>query len=121
MISSVKHVTIPVKDQDRACAFYTQKLGFQVLCDTPFGEGQRWIELKIPDADTQVVLFTPEGHEERIGTFSNIVFTCKDVKETHKTLQAKGVQFTQEPEEAPWGTFALFKDSEGNAFCLSSS
>ena len=122
MITGIKHVTICVKDQDRALDFYTNMLGFELLIDAPMGEGkQRWIELKIPNSDTQVVLFTPEGHEDRIGTNSNIIFTTKDVEKTYRELSNRGVNFTKAPASEPWGTYALFQDTEGNSFCLSSS
>jgi len=58
MITHVKLISFPVRDQQRALEFYTQKLGFQILTDQPFDERQRWIELKIPKAETDVVLFT---------------------------------------------------------------
>ena len=122
MISGVKHVSIPVKNQESALKFYTEKLGFEILVDVEFEPGgQRWIELKIPGAKTQVVLFTPEGHEERVGTFSNIVFTTEDIEKTYQDLKNKEVKFTQGLTTEPWGTFALFKDPDGNVFCLSSS
>lgn len=122
MITQVKHVSIPVKDQQKAVKFYTEILGFELVTDEEFEPGkQRWIELKIPNADTQVVLFTPDGQEDRIGTFSNIIFSTQDVKKTFHELKEKGVFFPQEPTEEPWGTFALFNDPDGNTFCLSSS
>ena len=49
-----------------------QKFGLQVATDQPMGNGQRWIELKIPGAQTGFALFTPDGHENRIGTFQNM-------------------------------------------------
>ncbi|WP_419862415.1 hypothetical protein [Candidatus Palauibacter sp.] len=48
-----------------------RKLGFRVVTDQPLGE-QRWIELRIPGADTRVVLYTPPGQEDRVGTPSNV-------------------------------------------------
>ena len=48
MIKAVKFVSIPVRDQEQALAFYTEKLGFQILTDQPFDTKQRWIELRIP-------------------------------------------------------------------------
>ncbi len=69
MIRGVKIVSIPVRNQDVALKFYTEKVGFKVATDQPFGPGQRWIELLIPGADTALALFTPEGHENRIGGF----------------------------------------------------
>ncbi len=121
MISGIKHVTIPVKDQDKALKFYTEKLGFKVLVDVGFGGGQRWIELQIPNADTQVVLFTAEGHENRIGTSSNVIFTSPDIEKTYQDLKSKGVEFVQPPTQESWGVYALFKDIDNNVFCLSSS
>lgn len=121
MITHVKFVSIPCQDQNRALDFYTEKLGFTILTDQPFSPEQRWIELRIPKAETRVVLFTPEGHAARVGTFSGVSFSCADVEETYAELHARGVPFDGPPEKQPWGTFATFKDSEGNGFVLSSA
>ena len=117
MIKSIKFCSIPVADQDRALDFYTSKLGFVVATDQEMGP-QRWIELRIPGADTRIVLFTPPGHEDRIGTFASISFVADDVERTYKELSAKGVEFMQPPKTEPWGTSAIFKDSEGNSFVM---
>jgi catechol 2,3-dioxygenase-like lactoylglutathione lyase family enzyme len=120
MIRGVKIVSIPVTDQDRALAFYTQKLGFKVGTDQEFGPGQRWIELLIPGADTAVALFTPAGHEDRVGGFQSLTFWCDDVFATAAQMKAKGVELTQEPKKEIWGTSAKFKDPDGNEFVFSS-
>lgn len=120
MITHVKFVGIPVRDQERALRFYTEKLGFRIATDQPMGPGQRWIELRAGGAETGVVLFTPAGHEDRVGTFFNGSLACDDVVKTHAELAARGVEFTAPPEKQPWGTYAKFKDSEGNEFVLSS-
>jgi len=119
MIKAVKFVSIPVKDQDRALDFYTTKLGFQILTDQPFGPEQRWLELGIPGAETKVVLFTPPGHETRIGTFSNITFMTDNVEKTYAELSERGVSFDQPPKKEHWGTSAIFKDPDSNVFVLS--
>ncbi len=121
MITHVKFVSIPVRDQNRALDFYTDKLGFTILTDQPFSDKQRWIELRIPKAETRVVLFTPEGHEGHVGMFSGVSFSCPDVEATYAELLARGVAFDGPPEKQPWGTFATFKDSEGNGFVLSTA
>lgn len=120
MITHVKFVSIPVADQARALAFYTEKLGFTILTDAPMGE-QRWIELQCGRAETRVVLFTPEGHQDRVGGFFNGSFATDDVEKTYDELRARGVEFVKPPEKAPWGTFTIFKDSEGNQFVLGTS
>lgn len=119
MIKAVKFVSIPVRDQDQALAFYTDALGFQILTDQPFDAKQRWIELRIPGSETRVVLFTPPGHENRIGTFSNVTFLTDDIQRTHEELTARGVVFTAPPTRQPWGWFATFQDLDGNQFVLS--
>ncbi len=121
MITQIKLVSIPVRDQNRALDFYTEKLGFTIITDQPFDAKQRWIELRIPQAETRVALFTPEGHENRIGGFTNISFATDDVDKTYVALKARGVKFRSPPEKQPWGTFAMFEDSEGNQFVLSTS
>jgi predicted enzyme related to lactoylglutathione lyase len=119
MIRAIKFVSIPVRDQEQALAFYTEKLGFQILTDQPFDAKQRWIELRIPGSETKVVLFTPPGHENRIGTFSNVTFTTDDIDRTHQELTARGVVFTAPPTKQQWGQFAKFQDVDGNQFVLS--
>jgi predicted enzyme related to lactoylglutathione lyase len=120
MIKGIKFASIPVTDQDRSLEFYTKKLGFRVLTDAPFDGNQRWIELTIPRAETNVVLFTPEEHKKMIGAFMMFTFHTDDIDGTVKELKEKGVQFVQDVQKADWGTMAIFKDPDGNKFLLSS-
>jgi catechol 2,3-dioxygenase-like lactoylglutathione lyase family enzyme len=119
MIRGISLASIPVRNQDAALKFYTEKLGFKVVTDQPMGDGQRWIELLIPGAESRVALFTPEGHEDRIGSFQPLTFWCDDVFTTAKTLKARGVEFAQEPKQEVWGTMAIFKDPDANQFVIS--
>jgi len=120
MIRGIKFVGIPVRNQDAALKFYTEKLGCKVVTDQPFTDKQRWIELLIPGADSGLALFTPEGHEKRIGEFQSVSFWCDDVFATAKVLKSKGVQFAVEPKKEVWGSTAIFKDADNNQFVLSS-
>ena len=119
MIKGVKFASIPVADQDRALAFYTEKLGFRLLTDQPFNQQQRWIELGISGMETRVVLF---GFEEGIqpGTKMNITFWADDVERTVRELEDKGVEIVMKPQKADWGTAAAFRDPDGNTFVISS-
>ncbi|THD81978.1 MAG: VOC family protein [Phenylobacterium sp.] len=119
MITHLKFASIPCKDQAAALKFWTEKIGLRVVTDQPMGE-QRWIELAIHNSDTGIVLFTPEGHEDRVGSFFNGSFACDDVEATYRQLTARGVEFRGPPEKQPWGTFAMFKDPDGNEFVMSS-
>src|ERR1700691_1059819 len=120
MIRGIKFISIPVRDQDAALKFYTEALGFKVVTDQPFNDKQRWIELMIPGAETGIVLFTPDGHENRIGDFQPLSFWCDDVFATAKIMESKGVEFAAEPKKESWGTSAIFQDPDGNKFVLSS-
>ena len=120
MISHLKFVSIPTTDQERALKFYTEKLGFEVSTNQIFDDKQRWIELRVANSATRVVLFTPPGHADRIGSFFNGSFACDDVAATHRQLSARGVEFVSGPQKQPWGEFAIFKDPDGNQFVLSS-
>jgi catechol 2,3-dioxygenase-like lactoylglutathione lyase family enzyme len=120
MIRGIKFVSIPVRNQDASLQFYTEAMGLKVVTDQPFTDKQRWIELLIPGAETGLALFTPEGHEKRIGEFQSISFWCDDVFATAKALKSKGVTFAQEPKNEPWGSIAVFRDPDGNQFALSS-
>jgi len=84
-------------------------------------KGQRWIELGIGTADTRVVLFTPPGHEDRIGGFTNVSLGCDDVERTYEEMRQRGVEFDRPPQKEGWGTSAIFRDPDGNRFVLSSS
>lgn len=120
MITHVKFVSIPTSDQDRALKFWTEQVGFTLVTDQPFSDKQRWIELAVRDSPTRFVLFTPEGQEDRIGSFFNGSLACDDVEATHRQLSERGVQFQGPPQQQPWGTFAIFSDPDGNQFVLSS-
>jgi catechol 2,3-dioxygenase-like lactoylglutathione lyase family enzyme len=121
MLTAVRSVGIYVGDQDRAKEFFTGTLGFELVQDTPMGEGPgaaRWIEVAPPDRNVILVLFTPEGDEDRVGTFSNVLSECDDIQTTHRQLAARGVEFTEEPSRQFWGWWAVFKDPDGNSYGL---
>lgn len=119
MITHVKFVSIPTKDQDQALAFYTDKLGMKVVTDQPFDGNQRWIELRLGSSETRFVLFTMDGGPQPGFSF-NGALACDNVERTYEELKGKGVEFQAPPEKQPWGTFAIMKDPDGNQFVLSS-
>jgi predicted enzyme related to lactoylglutathione lyase len=111
MLKRINFTTVPVKDQGRALAFYTEKLGLKVFTDQTMGP-TRWIELKVPGAETMLVLIAAPEHVP--GKTPAVAFIADDVQKTYEELRAKGVEFTQPPKKEHWGEHAMFKDSEGN-------
>ena len=121
MLTAVRSVGIYVGDQDRAKEFFTKTLGFELVQDTPMGDGPgaaRWIEVAPPDRNVILVLFTPQVDQGRVGTFSNVLFECDDIQATHRQLAGRGVEFTEEPSRQFWGWWAVFKDPDGNSYGL---
>jgi predicted enzyme related to lactoylglutathione lyase len=116
MIRGIKFVSIPTRDQDQALAFWTEKVGLAVATDQPFDDAQRWIELRIPGADTRLVLFTPKGHEDRVGSFAPASFWTDDIDATYRQLVDAGVEVLGPPQKMEWGSSLMFKDPDGNTF-----
>ena len=101
MLRRVNYVGIPTRDQDRALSFWTDTMGCIIATDRLIGE-KRWIELTIPGAQTGLLLLTPEGHEDRVGTFFNGSFGCDDVHYAYEKLLSRGVEFLGPPEKRPF-------------------
>jgi len=121
MIRAVKFVSIPVRNQDEALAFYRDKLGLIVVTDQPFDDTQRWIELRPAKGETCIVLFTTDEHKAWIGSSMNLSLACDDVEGTYETLRERGVEFLAPPTKEHWGVYAILNDQDNNRIMLSSS
>ncbi|MBA3470595.1 MAG: VOC family protein [Herpetosiphonaceae bacterium] len=117
-ITRVGQISIPVGDQQRALDFYTQKLGWELSADVPMGDDGRWIEVRIPGAETGLVLFAADEHKSRIGTTSDIMFNTDDIEKTFAELTGQDVEIAQPITTEFWGTFFMFKDPDGNTFLV---
>jgi catechol 2,3-dioxygenase-like lactoylglutathione lyase family enzyme len=118
-ITQVGTVIVPVSDQDRALEFYLDTLGFEKRIDTPYGEGDRWVEVAPPGAATTVALVPPrEG--EATGIETRVGFTTEDIDADHATLRARGVD--ADPEVMRMGDpvppMFFFRDPDGNKFLI---
>jgi len=123
MIKGVSKVVVPVRDQDRAKSFWISAMGFELVQDAPYGE-ERWLEVRSPDARTNLVLERDPAELDRRSSgpdklpTSNVMFSCDDLPGTYAELSGRGVQFPQPPVEQPFGWWSMFADSEGNRFAL---
>jgi len=124
MITRVGTVSVFVEDQDRAKAFYTDVLGFELRTDAPLypGATARWIAVAPAGAETEIILYLPDenwGHYEQVvGQSQAITLDVSDLPAVYEDLKARGATFVQEPDAQPWGTFATLQDSEGNLILL---
>jgi catechol 2,3-dioxygenase-like lactoylglutathione lyase family enzyme len=114
-ITQVGTVIVPVSDQDRAIDFYVEKLGFEKRADTPFGNGDRWIEVAPPGGATTIALMPPrEG--ESTGIATRIALTTEDIDTDHARLRAAGVDTDEEVMRmgGPVPPMFFFRDQDGN-------
>jgi catechol 2,3-dioxygenase-like lactoylglutathione lyase family enzyme len=106
MIGGVSKVVIQVEDQERAKAFWTQTLGFELVQDAPYGQ-ERWLEMRTPDKATVVVPDRRRGQrptapDPSLPT-SNVSFDAADLQQTYQERRARGVEFPLAPVEQPFG------------------
>jgi len=114
-ITQVGRVMVPVSDQDEAIAFYTSVLGFTLVADVAFGEGDRWVEVAPPGGGTALALVPPRG-EYQTGRMTGIALESPDPRADHAELQAKNVDVDAELMGGD-GTVPLlffFRDHDAN-------
>jgi catechol 2,3-dioxygenase-like lactoylglutathione lyase family enzyme len=127
MITGISIVSVWVLDQDSAKEFYAGKLGFTVSNDITLENGMRWLTVRPPGSDGQELLLMDPMHsmldEESAqqvralvakGVLSPGVMSTTDCQGDHAVLAERGVEFTQEPAERPYGVEAMLRDDSGN-------
>jgi catechol 2,3-dioxygenase-like lactoylglutathione lyase family enzyme len=123
-----------VHDQDEALAFYTQKLGLEVRSDVtvPELDNFRWLTVSPPgQEDIAITLMAIPGAPvmdaataDQVrdlmakGFAGTVFFVTDDCRASYEELKGRGVEFTETPEERPYGIDAGFRDPSGNAFRL---
>jgi catechol 2,3-dioxygenase-like lactoylglutathione lyase family enzyme len=129
MITRVTHVTVYVKNDDEALAFFTGKLGFKKKSDSAMGPGgPRWITVSpAGQPDFEVTLLNPatwfKGEDariaaEQIGRQAMIIFASDDIEADHRALTAAGVTVDGAVRDLPWGRDIIFRDLYGNRYNL---
>ena len=129
MLKSLTNVQVWVHDQDEALAFYTDKLGMELREDVTVPElgNFRWLSVGVPGQDVAITLMAipgppvfDEDTRRKImelmatGASGGLFFATDDVNATYEELKGRGVEFSQEPTEQPYGVDAGFRDPSGN-------
>ncbi|MGW2514747.1 VOC family protein [Streptomyces scopuliridis] len=127
--------TLVVDDYDKALAFYTRALGFELIEDTERGDGSRWVVVRPRAGDG------PDGSGGSAGSVGLLLARAKDDAERasigvqtggrvgfflhtedfardHARMRAAGVRFLEEPRHEPYGSVAVFEDLYGNRWDL---
>src|SRR3954468_12933983 len=131
MIKQVSHVNVWVHDQDEALAWYTEKLGFELRDDITLPEldGFRWLTVgPVGQPDFALPLMTVPGPPVFDGTTTDqiralmargaaggLFFATDDCRGDYEELRSRGVEFTEEPSERPYGIDAGLRDPSGNS------
>jgi serine phosphatase RsbU (regulator of sigma subunit) len=114
-------VTIFVTDVDRSIRFYVDQLGFNLLFDSPIGDG-RFVAVGPPDGSTVFALAQVPADSEAhrsIARSAPIVFLTENVTERYKEWSARGVHFDEPPHKPVWGgLYAGLRDPDGNPLKL---
>lgn len=124
MPSRIATIALLVRDYDEAIAWYTGKLGFALVSDTPLGGGKRWVVVAPRGGGAQLLLARADGTEQaaRIGdqTGGRVGFFLEtdDFARDHAAFSAAGVRFLEAPRHEDYGTVAVFADLYGNKWDL---
>jgi catechol 2,3-dioxygenase-like lactoylglutathione lyase family enzyme len=130
MITNISLVTVYCLDQDVARDFYVKVLGFEPRTDITMGEDYRWVTVSHPSQpELEVTLMLPGPplddeaaqfvrRQLEAGNMGGLGLTVDDCRKTFEELSAKGVTFTQEPSERPYGVEAVMRDTSGNWLVL---
>ena len=113
--STIARVIVPVSDQDRAIDFYVGTLGLEKTSDTPFGDGDRWVEVSTPEGGTAIALAVPTGSTPA-GAMTGISLRTGDADAAHQHLRSLGVDVDAEVLRvgSPVPPMFFFRDPDGN-------
>jgi predicted enzyme related to lactoylglutathione lyase len=133
-VIKIANTQLWVHDQDEALDFYTKRLGWEVRSDVTMPEmgDFRWLTVgPVGQPDFSVVLMAvpgqpvlePETRGQVLdlaakGLAGTVFLTTDDCRGSYEELKARGVEFSEQPEERPYGIDAGFRDPSGNAFRL---
>jgi catechol 2,3-dioxygenase-like lactoylglutathione lyase family enzyme len=127
---SITHTPVYCTDLDAALAFYTQRLGFEVHDDVAMGPQMRWLTVRAPGGEHDLLLSAIDHHippaerqpmREIVAKGYLAVFIQVDnLDKTFESLRAAGVEILQEPVDQPYGVRdAAVRDPSGNHLRLS--
>ena len=126
MPSFLALTTLVVRDYDEAINFFVNRLGFQLVEDTPLSEEQkRWVVVAPPGARESRLLLARAANDEQASRVGNqtggrvfLFLHTDDFWRDYRIYIERGVKFMGEPREEPYGTVAVFKDLYGNLWDL---
>ena len=125
MKQRIAHIALVVNDYDEAINFYTKKLNFDLIEDSPQSDTKRWV-LVAPKGSPECCLLLAKGvgdeQRSRIGNQTGgrvfLFLQTDDFWRDYQTMQSQGITFVREPKTEDYGTVAVFADLYGNLWDL---
>ncbi|WP_433170678.1 VOC family protein [Actinoallomurus sp. CA-150999] len=121
-------IVVPVADVDRAKAFYAEKAGFTVDVDFSAGEDFRVVQLTPPGSACSIALMK---NEEAAGSLQGLHLVVADIDAARAEFAERGLEVEEvfhfgaggrvpghDPERRDYGSFASFRDPDGNGWLL---
>ena len=125
MTQAIATVALVVRDYDEAIGFYRDRLGFELVADTPLGGGKRWVVvapkggkgarllLAVADSEAQMARVG-----DQLGGRVGFFLETDDFARDHASFTARGVRFLEAPRHEAYGSVAVFEDLYGNRWDL---
>ena len=129
MPQTIGHIALVVRDYDEAIAFFTEKLGFELIEDSPStdraGHDKRWVLVAPPGSNGTSLLLAKASTREEVRCIGNqtggrvfLFLHTDDFWRDYRAMTAKGVKFVREPNEEAYAIVAVFEDLYGNRWDL---
>jgi len=125
MKQELAQIALVVKDYDEAIAFYTQKLHFSLLEDTPLSSTKRWVRIAPPGAEGCGLLLAKAANEQQEASIGNqtggrvfLFLHTDDFERDYQNLLTHQVKIVRPPSHEIYGTVAVFEDLYGNLWDL---
>jgi catechol 2,3-dioxygenase-like lactoylglutathione lyase family enzyme len=125
MNQRLAYIALLVDDYDKAIDFYTGKLNFKLIEDTPLSETKRWVLIKPDGSGDCYILLAKAANEQQKSQIGNqtggrvfLFLHTDNFKLAYQNLLNKGIKIVREPVEENYGTVAVFQDIYGNLWDL---
>jgi catechol 2,3-dioxygenase-like lactoylglutathione lyase family enzyme len=118
-------VSVVVPDYDEGISYYCGVLGFELVQDTPLGDGKRWVVVRPADPASSALVLARAASEQQSAHIGDqtggrvfLFLETNDFAADHARYLAAGVRFVEPPRTEPYGTVAVFEDAFGNRWDL---
>ena len=125
MKQRIAHFALVVKDYDEAIEFYTKKLKFQLLEDTPLSDTKRWVRVAPPGSSECCILLAQAANEKQTASIGNqsggrvfLFLHTDNFDRDHQNLLDHNIKIVREPVQEKWGKVLVFADLYGNLWDL---